>query len=102
VIAPTWGTDSDWYRNVLTGGLLEAHVRGETRQVGWRELDEAERRAAIDAYRGAHPIYSRIILALVVRVTGLEGDPENAVLRELPMLALRRVDPDADENCSVN
>jgi hypothetical protein len=29
---------------------------------------------------------------MLVRVNGLEGDPEEAVLRELPMLALRRVD----------
>jgi hypothetical protein len=33
--------DSDWYRNVIAGGLVEIHVRGEKRQVEWRELDEA-------------------------------------------------------------
>jgi hypothetical protein len=76
---------------VVAGGLVEVHVRGEERQVKWRELDEAERRAAMDAYREAHPIYSRIILRMLVRVNGLEGDPEQAVLRELPMLGLRRV-----------
>ena len=91
VVAPMWGRDSDWYRNVVAGGLVEVHVRGEERQVKWRELDEAERRAAMDAYREAHPIYSRIILRMLVRVNGLEGDPEQAVLRELPMLGLRRV-----------
>jgi deazaflavin-dependent oxidoreductase (nitroreductase family) len=91
VVAPMWGRDSDWYRNVVAGGLVEVHVRGEEQQVKWRELDEAERRAAMDAYREAHPIYSRIILRMLVRVNGLEGDPEQAVLRELPMLGLRRV-----------
>jgi deazaflavin-dependent oxidoreductase (nitroreductase family) len=90
VVSPMWGRDSDWYRNVVAGGLVEAHVRGEDRQVEWRELDEAERRAAMDAYRQAHPIYSRIILRMLVRVNRLEGDPEQAVLRELPMLGLRR------------
>jgi deazaflavin-dependent oxidoreductase (nitroreductase family) len=90
VVAPMWGKDSDWYRNVVAGGLIELHVRGEARQVEWRELDEAERRAAMDAYRQAHPLYSRIILRMVVFVNGLEGDPEQAVLRELPVLALRR------------
>ena len=102
VIAPMWGKASDWYRNVLAGGLVEVHVRGETQQAGWRELDETERRTAIDAYRGAHPIYSRIILAMVVRMIGLQADRENAVLKELRMLALRRVDPRADRNRSVD
>jgi deazaflavin-dependent oxidoreductase (nitroreductase family) len=91
VVAPMWGRDSDWYRNVVAGGLIEVHVRGEERQVEWRELDEGERGAAMDAYREAHPIYSRIILRMLVRVNGLEGDPEQAVLRELPMLGLHRV-----------
>jgi deazaflavin-dependent oxidoreductase (nitroreductase family) len=91
VVAPMWGRDSDWYRNVVAGGLVEIHVRGEQRQVEWRKLDEAERRAAMDAYRETHPIYSRIILRMLVRVNGLEGDPEQAVLGELPMLGLRRV-----------
>jgi deazaflavin-dependent oxidoreductase (nitroreductase family) len=92
VVSPMWGRDSDWYRNVVAGGLIEVHVRGEKRQVEWRELgDEPERRAAINAYREAHPLYSRIILRMLVRVNGFEGNPEEAVLRELPMLGLRRV-----------
>ena len=84
VVAPMWGRDSDWYRNVVAGGLIEVHVRGEQRRVEWRELDEGERRAAMDAYRQAHPIYSRLILRMLVRVNGLEGDPQAAVVRELP------------------
>jgi deazaflavin-dependent oxidoreductase (nitroreductase family) len=91
VVSPMWGKDSDWYRNVVAGGLVEAHVRGEERQVEWRELDESGRRAAINAYREAHPLYSRMILRMLVRVNGFEGDSEEAVLRELPMLGLRRV-----------
>ena len=91
VVAPMWGKDSDWYRNVLAGGLEEVHVRGEPRKVEWHQLEETDARAAMDAYRDAHPIYSRIILRMLVSVNGLEGDPEQAVLRELPMLGLRRV-----------
>jgi deazaflavin-dependent oxidoreductase (nitroreductase family) len=91
VVSPMWGRNSDWYRNVVAGGLVEVHVRGEVRQVEWRELDEAERRAAINAYREAHPFYSRVILRMLVRVNGFEGEPEEAVIRELPMLGLRRV-----------
>ena len=90
VVSPMWGRHSDWYRNVVAGGLVEVHIRGEERQVEWRELDDAERRAAIDAYREAHPLYSRLILRMLVRVNRFEGDPEEALLRELPMLGLHR------------
>jgi deazaflavin-dependent oxidoreductase (nitroreductase family) len=90
VVSPMWGRGSDWYRNVVAGGLVEVHVRGEDRQVEWRELDAAERRAAINAYREAHPLYSRMILRMLVRMNGFEGDPEEAVVRELPMLGMRR------------
>lgn len=91
IVAPLWGKDSDWYRNVIAGGLVEVHVRSEKRKVEWRELDEAERRAAMEAYRDAHPIYSRLILRMVVRVNQLQGDPERAVACEVPMLGLRRI-----------
>jgi deazaflavin-dependent oxidoreductase (nitroreductase family) len=91
VVAPMWGKDSDWYRNVLAGGLEEVHVRGEQRRVEWRQLDESDARSALDSYREAHPMYSRIILRMLVSVNGLEGDPEQAVLSEVPMLGLRRV-----------
>ena len=91
VVGPMWSKNADWYLNVVAGGLVEVHVRGEARRVEWRELDEAERRAAGEAFRDAHPIYSRIILRVLVRLNGLEGDPGEAVVRALPMLGLRRV-----------
>ena len=91
VVSPMWSSNSDWYLNVVAGGLVEVHVRGEARQVEWHKLDEAERRAAGEAFRDAHPIYSRIILRMLVRLNGLEGDPGEAVVRALPMLGLRRV-----------
>lgn len=52
--------------------------------------NEAERRAAIDGYRETHPIYSRIILRMMARVNQFSGEPKQAILREVPMLALRR------------
>jgi deazaflavin-dependent oxidoreductase (nitroreductase family) len=92
-VSPMWGRDADWYRNVIAGGLVEIHVRGEQRQVEWRELDEAGRRAAGDAFRDAHPIYSRMILRTIARLNRFQGDPAEAALQNLPMLALRRVEP---------
>jgi deazaflavin-dependent oxidoreductase (nitroreductase family) len=90
IVSPMFGRHSDWYRNVVAGGLVEVHIRGEERQVEWRELDEPGRRAAINGYREAHPLYSRMILRMVVRVNRFEGDAEETLLRELPMLGLRR------------
>lgn len=89
-VSPMWGRNSDWYRNVVAGGLVAVHVRGEERQVEWRELDEAGRRAALEAYRKAHPFYSRMVLGMLGRVNKFEGDTLEAAIRELPVLALRR------------
>src|SRR5207244_2138664 len=58
VVSPVWSKNTDWYLNVVAGGLVEVHVRDEARQVEWRELDEAERRAVGEAFSDAHPIHS--------------------------------------------
>lgn len=92
-VSPMWGRDCDWYQNVIAGGLVELHVRGEKWQVEWRELDEAERRPTGDAFRDTHPISSRMIVRRLARLNRLDGDPGEAVLRNLPMLGLRRVEP---------
>jgi deazaflavin-dependent oxidoreductase (nitroreductase family) len=91
VVSPMWGRDCDWYRNVIAGGLVEIYVKGEKRQVEWHDLDEAERRAAGEAFRDAHPIYSRMILRMIARRNGLNGDPFTWTAQDLPMLGLRRV-----------
>jgi hypothetical protein len=54
----------------------------------WRRLSEEERREAISVYREDHPIYSRLILRTLVRLHRLSGDPVEAVVRAIPMLAL--------------
>jgi deazaflavin-dependent oxidoreductase (nitroreductase family) len=91
VVSPMWSRDADWYRNVIAGGLVEIRVRGEQRQVEWRELDGAEARAAGETFRAAHPVYSKIIVRSIVRLNRLGGDdPYEAVLQNLPMLGLRR------------
>jgi deazaflavin-dependent oxidoreductase (nitroreductase family) len=90
VVAPMWGEHTDWYRNVLAGGLVEARRQGESQRMEWRILTEDERREATAAYRRDYPLYARAILWMLVRVHGLSGDPVEAVARALPMLALRR------------
>jgi deazaflavin-dependent oxidoreductase (nitroreductase family) len=89
LIAPMWGERTDWYRNLLAGGLVAARVDGEAYRVEWRQLSEEERREAMATYRREHPVYSRAILRMLMSFHGLEGEPGEAVVRALPMLALR-------------
>lgn len=91
VVAPLWGErQSDWYRNIVAGGLVEIHLRGEVRQVEWRHLSQQECRAANATYLAEHPIYGRAILRTLMWIHGRRGDPVEAVSEALPMLALRR------------
>jgi deazaflavin-dependent oxidoreductase (nitroreductase family) len=90
VISPMWGESSDWYKNVLAGGLVEVRRKGEGQRMDWRRLSEEERREAISAYRDDYPVYSRMILRMLVRLHRLTGDPVEAVVRAIPMLALQR------------
>lgn len=90
VVAPLWGERTHWYRNIVAGGLLEVHVRGEPRRVEWRELGDEDRRRATAAYREGHPLYGRGMLRTLVWLHGLDGEPVEAVARSLPMLALTR------------
>jgi deazaflavin-dependent oxidoreductase (nitroreductase family) len=93
VIAPMWGErESDWYRNVVAGGLVEVHLRGEVRRVEWRKLSPDECRAANSSYLAEHPIYGRAVLRMLMWIHGRRGDAVEGVSEALPMLALRRVD----------
>jgi deazaflavin-dependent oxidoreductase (nitroreductase family) len=92
-VSPMWGTRSDWYRNVIAGGLIEVRRAGEGTRMTFRPLAEDERREAVASYRRDHPIYSRMILSMLRRLHSLSGDPVEAVVRALPVLALR---PDAN------
>jgi deazaflavin-dependent oxidoreductase (nitroreductase family) len=90
IVSPMWGERSDWYRNVLAGGLVEATLRGEALPVQVRQLTEDERREALSAYRRDHPIYSRGIVRMLAGLHDLQGDRFEAVAREIPMLILHR------------
>jgi len=90
VVAPLWGERTSWYRNIVAGGLVEVHVRGEPRQVEWRELGDEERRRAAAAYKDDYPLYGRGMLRSLVWLHELDGEPVESVARALPMLALTR------------
>jgi deazaflavin-dependent oxidoreductase (nitroreductase family) len=90
VVSPIWGERTDWYRNVLAGGLVEVRRGGEGHDMEWRALSDEERLQATATYRREHPVYGRVVLRTLVAIHGLDGDPVEAVARALPMLALHR------------
>ena len=94
VVSPMFGERSHWYRNVVAGGLVEASRGGEGHAMEWRRLSDDEKREAIAAYRREHPLYSRVILRMLVSVHGLKGDHAEEVARAIPMLGLYRASGD--------
>jgi deazaflavin-dependent oxidoreductase (nitroreductase family) len=89
VVSPIWGEKSDWYRNIVAGGLVEARMQGEGYPYEWRLLGEAESLEAVSRYRHEHPVYARMILRMLVWIHDLDGEPVEAVARALPAVALR-------------
>jgi deazaflavin-dependent oxidoreductase (nitroreductase family) len=90
VVSPMRGRRGDWFRNIVTGGLVEMTLRGERFRPAWRELSEAENREALERYRAEHPIYGRFVLWTLARLHGLHGETLPAVAGAIPMLALKR------------
>ena len=88
VVGPLRGESSDWYRNVVAGGLESVSLRGETCDAEWSRLSEQQARAALDTYLTEHPRYGRMILRSLARVNGISSDPD-VIAREIPTLALR-------------
>ncbi len=89
VVSPMRGGRGDWYRNALAGKLDEVTIRGASFRPQLRELSQAENRAALKRYLGAHPLYGRIVLWTLARGHRLRGRPLDAVAATIPMLALR-------------
>ncbi len=75
VVTPIRGKRSDWYRNVLAGGLIGVRFRGRNHEAEWRELAEDERRSVLRRYLAEHPIFGRQILSGMARGHRGSGDP---------------------------
>jgi deazaflavin-dependent oxidoreductase (nitroreductase family) len=89
VVTPMRGERSDWYRNVLAGGLVQVRFRGKTfERIGWRELSEEERRDVLALYREEHPVFGRMIVWGMGRAHRDAGDRISAAAKAGPLLAL--------------
>ena len=88
LVGPLRGEQSDWYRNVVAGGLEEVSMRGRGYTAEWSRLSVEESRAALDTYLKEHPRYGRMILRSLARVNGISADPD-VIAREIPTLSLK-------------
>jgi deazaflavin-dependent oxidoreductase (nitroreductase family) len=88
-ISPMRGEQSDWYRNLVAGGLEEVRMRGQGYSVEWEHLAESENRKALERYLREHPRYGRSIVRMLMRMHDLSGDPLEVLPKRLPMLRLR-------------
>jgi len=89
VISPMWGERSDWYRNIVAGGLVEISVGGRSCLTTWRHLSSQEKERALATYRRRHRAYSSVLLPLLRHLQDLNGRSDEELARALPMLALR-------------
>lgn len=88
VVLPLAGYRSDWYRNVVAGGLVDGSCRGRTGRLRWQRVAVAEARDALDTYRRKHLLYTRVLLAIIARLNGLSGTSSGELAEALPLLAL--------------
>src|SRR5439155_12828240 len=87
IVVPAGGEKAGWYRNVVAGGMVEVRLRDRSHRAAWRRLAEDESRAALHRYRGAHPVFGRMIIAGLARRHHLTGEPLPAVAGAVPVLA---------------
>lgn len=89
LVLPFAGHHSDWFRNVRAGGLVAGSCRGRRGPLTWRLADVEEARQALEAYRGRHRLYVRVVLAAVAEVNALPRPVSSAELASaLPVVVL--------------
>ena len=90
VITPMRGERTDWYRNVLAGGLVRVRFRGEDFAAPtFRRLLERESREALAHYVREHPLFGRIVARGMARGHHEAGDRLTAAAKAAPFLALK-------------
>jgi deazaflavin-dependent oxidoreductase (nitroreductase family) len=94
IVLPARGKQSDWYRNIVAGGLVEVRLRGKSFPAAWRRLSEDQKQVALERYVSAHPRFARSIIRGLARRHDLSGEPIPAVARALPMLAFELAEPE--------
>ena len=86
------GPNSDWYRNLRSGGLEALWVGSRRHRASVRFLDDAEAAGAMEAYERAHPKTAARLYAMMG--VSYDGTEEGRVemMAKIPMVAFRPED----------
>lgn len=92
-VLPLFGERSDWYRNIVAGGLIEGSLRGRRGPLDWRRATPGEARSALDEYRHKHPVYTRVLLGMIARLNELPNSSTSDLAAAVPVVILEfRID----------
>lgn len=92
LVSPLMGERSDWYCNIVAGGLVSWTLHGNTHDPAWRRLDPDEALVALGRYQQRHPRYAHFILRTLVRVNHIEDPSLHGIAGAVPVLALAVAD----------
>ncbi len=93
MVAAGWGKRTQWYLNVVAGGVAEVSSAGRTYYPTWREVEVEEAIGILADYERRMRLVAPIIRAVLGRLLGWRYDGSQAARRraaeQLPMLAFR-------------
>lgn len=94
IVAAGWGRRTQWYLNVLAGGVVGVSIAGQTYRPTWREVDVEEAIGIWADYERRMRVAGPVVRAVLGRLLGWRYDGSPAARRraaeQLPMLAFRR------------
>lgn len=93
IVAAGWGRRTQWYLNVLAGGVVEVSTAGRTYRPTWRQVEADEAVAILADYERRMRFGGAIVRAVLSRLLGWRYDGSSEARRraaeQLPMLAIR-------------
>jgi len=96
IVAAGWGRRTQWYLNVLAGGVVEVSTAGRTFRPTWRQVEADEAVEILADYERRMRFAGRVVRAVLGRLLGwrYDGSPEarRRAAEQLPMLAFKSVE----------
>lgn len=92
LVSPLMGERSDWYCNIVAGGLVGWTLHGTPQVPAWRRADPDEALMAFERYQQLHPRHARSIIRWLVRLNHIEDPSLHGVASAVPVLALAVAD----------
>jgi hypothetical protein len=93
IVAAGWGRRTQWYLNVLAGGVSEVSTAGRTYRPSWRQVEVEEAIAVFADYERRMRFVGPIVRAILSSLLGWRYDGSPAARRraaeQLPLLGFR-------------